>query len=178
MTFHTQSKNGNKIKSDFKRFKAKRNRESERLRNSPHFCVFKTARAVKQKVWNEAENRERDWRETLKIGVCEARALRARKTLTPDFTRISLLILRKKPDYFAVYESDPCYHLSKKALKIKVPMKSWHKEIYNQVWKERNSSKGLNFRKKWRKNPKGAHPSIFSTRRWKSAVFIVFIFST
>ena len=25
------------------------------------------ARAVKQKVWNEAENRERDWGETLKI---------------------------------------------------------------------------------------------------------------
>ena len=177
MTFHTQSKNGNKIKRDFKRFKAKRNRESERLRNSPYFCVLKTARAVKQKVWNEAENRERDWGETLKIGACEARALRARKTLTPDFTRISLLILRKKTDCFVVYESDPSYHLSKKALKIKVPMKSWHREIYNQVWKERNSSKGLNFKKKWRKN-QGAHRSIFWTRRWKSAVFIVFIFST
>ena len=35
-----------------------------RLQNSPYFCVFKYARAVKQKVWNEAENRERDWRET------------------------------------------------------------------------------------------------------------------
>ena len=34
-----------------------------RLQNSPYFCVFKYARAVKQKVWNEAENRERDWRE-------------------------------------------------------------------------------------------------------------------
>ena len=31
-----------------------------RLQNSPYFCVFKYARAVKQKVWNEAENRERD----------------------------------------------------------------------------------------------------------------------
>ena len=38
-----------------------------RLQNSPYFCVFKFARAVKQKVWNEAENRERDWGETLKI---------------------------------------------------------------------------------------------------------------
>ena len=38
-----------------------------RLQNSPYFCVFKYARAVKQKVWNEAENRERDWRETLKF---------------------------------------------------------------------------------------------------------------
>ena len=53
-------------------------------------------RAVKQKVWNEAENIERDWGETLKIRffslashalrACEARALRARKTLTPRFT--------------------------------------------------------------------------------------------
>ena len=38
-----------------------------RLQNSPYFCVFKYARAVKQKVWNETENRERDWGETLKI---------------------------------------------------------------------------------------------------------------
>ena len=36
-----------------------------RLQNSPYFCVFKYARAVKQKVWNEAENRERGWGETL-----------------------------------------------------------------------------------------------------------------
>ena len=32
-----------------------------RLQNSPYFCVFKYARAVKQKVWNKAENRERDY---------------------------------------------------------------------------------------------------------------------
>ena len=32
-----------------------------RLQNSPYFCVFKYARAVKQKVWNEAEN-SRGWR--------------------------------------------------------------------------------------------------------------------
>ena len=38
-----------------------------RLQNSPCFCIFKYTRAVKQKVWNEAENRERDWGETLKI---------------------------------------------------------------------------------------------------------------
>ena len=52
-----------------------------RLQNSPYFCVFEYARAVKQKVWNEAENRERDWGETL-----------LRHALP-----ISLLILRKKP---------------------------------------------------------------------------------
>ena len=49
----------------------------DRLQNSPYFCVFKYARAVKQKV--EAENKERDW-------ACEARAVRARKILTPRFT--------------------------------------------------------------------------------------------
>ena len=38
-----------------------------RLQNSPYFCVFKYARAVKQKVLNKAENREREWGETLKI---------------------------------------------------------------------------------------------------------------
>ena len=31
-----------------------------RYKNSPYFFVFKYARATKQKVWNEAENRERD----------------------------------------------------------------------------------------------------------------------
>ena len=31
-----------------------------RLQNSPYFYVFKYALAVKQKVWNKAENRERD----------------------------------------------------------------------------------------------------------------------
>ena len=63
-----------------------------RLQNSPYFCVFKYARAVKQKVWNEAENRERDWGETL----------RARKTLTPRFTDF-FTDFEKKTDCFAVY---------------------------------------------------------------------------
>ena len=36
-----------------------------RLQNSPYFCVFKYARAVKQKVWNKAVNRERDSYATL-----------------------------------------------------------------------------------------------------------------
>ena len=40
-----------------------------RLQNIPYFCVFKYAWAVKQKVWNEAENRERDWGETLRFKV-------------------------------------------------------------------------------------------------------------
>ena len=60
-----------------------------RLQNSPNFCVFKYARAVQQKVWNviwnEAENRERDWGETPRVRLL-------RHPLP-----ISLLILRKKP---------------------------------------------------------------------------------
>ena len=61
------------------------------------FCVFKYARAVKQKVWNEAENREQN-----ALRVCEARALRARKTLTPRFTDF-FTDFEKKTDCFAVY---------------------------------------------------------------------------
>ena len=57
-----------------------------RLQNSPYFCVFKYARAVKQKVWNEAENRGR---------VRLARF--ARVTLLRHALPISLLSLRKKP---------------------------------------------------------------------------------
>ena len=34
-------------------------RVHNRLQNSPYFCLFKYVRAVKQKVWNEAENRGR-----------------------------------------------------------------------------------------------------------------------
>ena len=69
------------------------------LKNSPYSCVFEYARAVKRKVWNEAENRERGWGETLNIRFFtldsqalragaragEARVHRARKTLMPHF---------------------------------------------------------------------------------------------
>ena len=44
-----------------------------RLQNSPYFCVFKNARAVKQKFWNKAENREQDWGKTLNGRVRLAR---------------------------------------------------------------------------------------------------------
>ena len=53
-----------------------------RLQNSPYFCVFKYARAVKR--------------------ACEARALRARKTLTPRLTDF-FTDFEKKNDCFAVY---------------------------------------------------------------------------
>ena len=87
-----------------------------RLQNSPYFCVFKYARAVKQKVWNKAENRERDWGETLfslasqALRACEARALHARKTLTPRFTDFFYDFEKKNPTvlqskkYSGVYE--------------------------------------------------------------------------
>ena len=75
-----------------------------RLQNSPYFYVFSHARTAKQTIWNEAENRERDWGETLKIRLtsCETRPLRARKTLTPRFTDF-FTDFEKKPDCFAVY---------------------------------------------------------------------------
>ena len=60
---------------------------SSRLQNSPYCCVFKYARAVEQKVCNEAENREL---------ACEAR-----KTLSPRFTNF-FTDFEKKPDCFAV----------------------------------------------------------------------------
>ena len=66
-----------------------------RLQNSPYFCVFKYARAVKQKVWNEAENRERDWVFSLSPHTRLARFARIR--LLRHALPISLLILRKKP---------------------------------------------------------------------------------
>ena len=68
-----------------------------RLQNSPYFCVFKYARAGKQKVWNEAENRERDWGETPHTPVGRVRLARfARVRLLRHALPISLLILRKK----------------------------------------------------------------------------------
>ena len=72
-----------------------------RLQNSPYFCVFKYARAVKQKVWNEAENRERDWGETPLSPHTPYGRVRlarfARIRLLRHALPISLLILRKKP---------------------------------------------------------------------------------
>ena len=65
-----------------------------RLQNSPHFCIFKYARAVKQKVWNEAENRERDWGETHgRVRLARFARIRLLRHASP----ISLLILREKP---------------------------------------------------------------------------------
>ena len=37
-----------------------------RLQNILYFCIFNYARGDKQKVWSKAENREQDWRETLR----------------------------------------------------------------------------------------------------------------
>ena len=67
-------------------------RVHNRLQNSPYFCLFKYVRAVKQKVWNEAENRGR-----VRLASC------ARVKLLRHALSISLLILREKADCFAVY---------------------------------------------------------------------------
>ena len=75
-----------------------------RLQNSQ----VRNARAVKQKVWNEAENRERHLRARARPGeslfsqalrTCEARA---RKTLAARFTDF-FTDFEKKNDCFAVY---------------------------------------------------------------------------
>ena len=69
-----------------------------RLQNSPYFWVFSHARTAKQTIWNEAENRERDWGETLKIRFFFSRLTRfARVRLLRHALPISLLILRKNP---------------------------------------------------------------------------------
>ena len=71
-----------------------------RLQNSLYFCVFKYSRAVKQKVWNEAENRERDWGETSQPHTPYGRVSLARFApvrLLRHALLIALLILRKKP---------------------------------------------------------------------------------
>ena len=49
-----------------------------RLQNSPYFCFFNYALGVNKR--SEAENRERD---SHALRACEARGLRARKTVTP-----------------------------------------------------------------------------------------------
>ena len=77
--------------------------QSCRLQNSLYFWVFKYARVVKQKVWNEAENRERDWGETLSPHTPYGRvrlARFARVRLLRHALPISLLILRKKKRLF------------------------------------------------------------------------------
>ena len=59
-------------------------------------------------MWNEAENRERDWGETFfslashALRACEARAVRAHKTLTPRVTDF-FTDFEEKTDCFAVY---------------------------------------------------------------------------
>ena len=55
--------------------------------------------AVKQKVWNEAENRERDWGEMLR--ACETRAVCAHKTPKPRVTNF-FTDFEEKTDCFAV----------------------------------------------------------------------------
>ena len=44
-----------------------------RLQNSPYFCVFKYARAVKRKVWNEAKKLESATGERKKLTVLQSR---------------------------------------------------------------------------------------------------------
>ena len=59
---------------------------SNRLQNSPYFCIFKYVRAVKQKVWNKAENTPYG-----RVRLAHFARVRLLRHSLP----ISLLILRK-----------------------------------------------------------------------------------
>ena len=99
--------------------------QQPRLQNSPYFCVFKYARAVKQKVWNEAENRERDWGETLR--ACETRALRVHKALTPLVT-----------DFFTDFEKKPTVLQSGSSLIVPLSVVGFCKfetTTYNMIYR-------------------------------------------
>ena len=93
-------------------------RKRARLQKSPYFCVFKYVRAVKQRVWNEAENSERDWGETLKIQSFFFSLSLSRLTRTlygrthvrlARFARVRILrqTFEKKTDCFTVYNGVP-----------------------------------------------------------------------
>ena len=102
-----------------------------RLQNSPPFCVLKYARAVKQKVWSEAEIRERDWGESFfflspHTPYGRVRLSRfARVRLLRQASPISLLILRKKNRLFCslVDTQYPSYKLS---WCIFLPFRNWN----------------------------------------------------
>ena len=86
------------------------------MQNSPYFCVFKYALAVKQKVWNEAEIKQRA-RLGRDANTRPGRVRLARSALVRLLHATDLLILRKKPTVFqsniAVATSMPsfCPHL-------------------------------------------------------------------
>ena len=65
-----------------------------RLQNSSYFCVFKYARAVKQKVSKKAENRDRDSH----VRLARFARVRLLRHVTDFFTDFE-----KKTDCFAVY---------------------------------------------------------------------------
>ena len=87
-----------------------RDTHTARPQKSPYFCVLKYAWAVKQTVWSEAENGERDWGAGRLYppfwGVCCSRASRFALP-------ISLPILRKQTDCFVVYDTVLCGSLKK-----------------------------------------------------------------
>ena len=69
-----------------------------RSQNCPYFAH---ARAVKKKIWKEAENGQRDWGWGWACKTCKACAFRVRKTLTPSSIDF-FTDFEKKPDCFAV----------------------------------------------------------------------------
>ena len=87
----------------------KRNK-CNRLQNSPYFCVFKYARAVKR-GWKQRARLRRDAKNTFFFSrLTRPLARFARVRLLRHALPISLLILRKKTDCFAVYKCNDQNH--------------------------------------------------------------------
>ena len=87
-----------------------------RLQNSRYFCILKYAREGKQKVWNEAENRDPDWGETLNMFFSRLTrptgewGSRASRTWDSYATLYRFLYwFWEKTDCFAVYVRTGCH---------------------------------------------------------------------
>ena len=91
-----------------------------KLQNSPYFCVFKYARAVKQKAETRLKTESETWGDAVffffslashALRAFEVCALRANTTLTPRFTDF-FTDFEEKTDCFAVYVMNGYYSKS------------------------------------------------------------------
>ena len=78
-----------------------KNNAAKQLQNSPYFCVFKYARAVKQHKRSGTRLKTESETFLSRLTRCEARALREHKILTPRFTDF-FTDFEKKTDCFEV----------------------------------------------------------------------------
>ena len=134
----------------------------------------------KNKIWNKKEEEEEDG--FPKFFFCPyfmtwstSRSIRApKRSILPSFEKT----LKKPTSFPGIF---PLKNGGKRVLMIAWETSLFHgcthtntsytqREICNHVWKGKNSSKVLNFNKKWRKTTKGTHRSIFWRRRSKSTI--------